>query len=115
MTDGTGGQSSAAARHVATAASAARASVSSHARHRMTSSEHAPWAAHTDAAGSPERAGTPWRREGGAHVGHHVDVQALVGAGVPLTLLMDLADPSGPDSSAIYWGEPTVGGEAWIR
>jgi hypothetical protein len=46
---------------------------------------------------------------------HHVDVQALVGVGVPLTLLMDLADPSGPDSSAIYWGEPAIGGESWIR
>ncbi len=115
MTDGTGSQPSAAARHGSAAASAARASVSSHARHRMTSSEHAPWAPHFDASHGPERAGTPWRRDGGAPGVHHVDVQALVGVGVPLTLLMDLADPSGPDSSAIYWGEPAIGGESWIR
>jgi hypothetical protein len=62
-----------------------------------------------------ERAGTPWQRAAQPQRVRHLDVPALVGAGVPLTLLMDLAEPSGPDSSAIYWGEPTVGPETWIQ
>ncbi len=38
----------------------------------------------------------------------------LLRAGVPLTLLLDLADPSGPDSVAAYAHE---GGDArrWLR
>jgi hypothetical protein len=31
---------------------------------------------------------------------------ALLAAGVPLSLLIDLTTPGGPDSSAIYSGEP---------
>ena len=48
-----------------------------------------------------------------AQLHHPVDVAvlvrrttALLGAGVPLTLLLDLADPQGPRSGALYGQEP---------
>ncbi len=38
---------------------------------------------------------------------------ALLLAHVPLTLLADLADPAGPDSSAVYAAEPADA--AWLN
>ena len=40
-------------------------------------------------------------------------VMAALGRGVPLTLLMDLADPSGPDSRAVL--APEVADLGWLR
>lgn len=38
--------------------------------------------------------------------------RSLLHAGVPLSLLLDLADPAGPDSSAVYAAEPAD--TAWL-
>ena len=39
--------------------------------------------------------------------------QSLLEAQVPLSLLLDLADPSGPDSQAMYAAEPADG--RWLE
>ena len=42
-------------------------------------------------------------------------VKNLLDAGVPLTLLLDLADPAGPDSQAINSVERPPGDPIWLE
>ena len=44
----------------------------------------------------------------GADLGREIDVMEMLRLGIPLTLLMDLADPFGPRSAEIYVSEHTA-------
>jgi hypothetical protein len=80
--------------------------------HRTASSNHITAGPHVPVSPpAREHAGKPWRRSGLAEA--RLDARAFASAGIPLTLLMDLADPSGPDSWSIYWAEPAEGDTTW--